>query len=412
MVVLLIIIVLCFISNSYAEKCPAKKPIVFIPGILASILEAEVDIADISQTPLQSDCDTHLNHQRLWIALKDLNPFNNDCTLGYLTPTWNSETKEQIDIEGVNIISPKFGSTYACDEIDPNFPLSIFAKCFHDLIKKFKKLGYVDGDNMVGASYDWRYYRYGEYKHKRNWFEDTKELIINTYNKYGKVVVISHSMGGLMFYKFLDYVGKEFSDKYIDNWIAMSTPFLGSGKAIAAAFPGNNLGLPVRASKLRPFARRTETVALLLPIGGTKIFGEEILMKIKSTGKTYNADQIEELIKTLDDKEFQENYLHTVQHGMKELYEKYNYKLPFPIKMHCMISSGYESIKGVEMENESYDSDSKLLYGDGDETVNLNSLEFCKNIGATTFKNLGKYTHTGILDDKASYEAVYPYVCN
>ncbi|GAB1220267.1 hypothetical protein ENUP19_0223G0020 [Entamoeba nuttalli] len=397
---------------SLAKECPAKKPIVFIPGILASMLEGDVNIADISKTPLPEKCDTHVEYERLWVALKNVRPLKNDCSLGYLTPMWNSTSKEQIDIEGVNIVSPRFGSTYACDEIDPNWPVSMFAKCFHDLIKKFKKLGYVDGDNMVGASYDWRYYRYGEYKHKRNWFADTKELIINTYNKYGKVVVISHSMGGLMFYKFLDYVGKEFADKYIDNWIAISTPFLGSGKAIAAAFPGNNLGLPISAEKLRPFARRTETVSLLLPIGGTKIFGEETLMKIKSTGKTYNADELEELIKTVDDKDFQENYLHGVQHGMKDLYEKYNYKLPFDIKMQCMISSGYESIKGVEMENESYDSDSKLLYSDGDETVNLNSLEFCKNIGATTFKNLGKYTHTGILDSKAVYEEAYSYVCN
>jgi len=235
---------------------------------------------------------------------------------------------------------------------------------------------------------------------------------MNTYNNHGKVVVITHSMGGLLFYKLLDKVGKDFADKYIDNWICISTPFLGSVKTIAGAFPGSSLGLPIAAKRLRPVVSRVETIPFLFPLGGTERFGSEPVLKVKSTGKTYNADQLADLIKTLDDKDFQENYLYVINHGIKEIMEKYDYKVPHGVTMNCLISSGKETIQTVEMESEDYDGDSEFIYGDGDETVNIQSLEFCKEMGAATFKNLGKYTHSGTLDDKASYEEIRKYVCN
>ncbi|KAL7711649.1 Uncharacterized protein QTN25_010682 [Entamoeba marina] len=80
--------------------------------------------------------------------------------------------------------------------------------------------------------------------------------------------------------------------------------------------------------------------------------------------------------------------------------------------MHCVVSSGIETIKTVTMETEDYEGDSGLLYGDGDGTVNIQSLEFCKTFGPDSFQNVGKYEHTSILDDDASYDVLYPFICN
>ncbi|KAL7719664.1 Phosphatidylcholine-sterol acyltransferase [Entamoeba marina] len=400
------------LSLAFADTCN-RRPMVLIPGIMASILEGEVNIPDNVQVPFDEDCDRSVKNKRLWIALKDINPFVNECTLGYLNAVWDDSSKMQKDIEGVTITSPQFGYTYACDSVDPNWPLSLFSKCFHDLIKKFKKLGYTDGGDMLGASFDWRYYRFDEYPHKSNWFEDTMNLIKTAYNTYDqKVVIISHSMGGLMTYKLLDYAGEEFVNTYIERWISMSTPFIGAVKTIAGAFPGNDLGLPISAEKLRPFMRSVEAGAFLFPIGGTNNFGSDPILTVKSTGKSYTADDLVELIETVDDEQFQSLYKYVISHGMEPLYKKYNYKVPFGLEMHCMISSGLETIQSVTMETEDYDGDSSLVYGEGDGTVNLQSLEFCQTFEPQTFQNLGKYTHTGILDDDASYDALYPYVCN
>ena len=394
-----------------AETCDAMKPVVFIHGIIAGMLEGEVNVAEGTEVAFPSDCKYTYKKTRMWVALKDINPFVNECIMGYLTPLFNTKTNQQFDPEGITITSPKFGSTYACDEIDPNFPVSLFAKVFHELIVKLEKVGYVDGENMLGASYDWRYYRFDEYSHKDNWYEKTKSLIKTAYNTYGKVVIISHSMGGLMTYRLLHYVGSSFASTYIDSWVAMSAPFLGAVKTVAAAFPGDNLGLPIADGKIRPMARQVETVALMFPIGGTAKYGKDTIMTITSTGKKYNADNLDELVDTLDVGYFQQNYHYVLKHGMKEIYEKYNWKVPHGVKMHCIITSGCDTISGITMKSTNYDEDPTYTYGDGDGTVNIQSLEFCQDMGAATFENLGKHDHTGILDSSVSWETVKQYIC-
>ena len=406
----LVFFALCM-TYVHADTCEAMKPIVFVHGIIAGILEGEVNVAEGTEVGYPSGCSDTYEKTRLWFALKDVNPFVNECIIGYLTPLWDSSKKQQYDPEGITITSPDFGSTYACDSVDPSFLISLFSKVFHELINKFEKVGYVDGKNMLGASYDWRYYRFDEYSHKDNWYANTKSLIETAYATYGKVVIISHSMGGLMTYRFLHYVGSTWATKYIDNWVAMSAPFLGSAKTIAAAFPGDNLGIPINDVKIRPMARQIETVALLFPIGGTAKYGSETLMTITSTGDKYNADQLTSLVETVDNTHFQGIYKYVLAHGMKEIYEKYSWKVPHGVTMHCIYTSGVETISGVTMASYDYDADPTYTYGDGDGTVNIQSLEFCKDMGAATVENLGKYDHTGILDSSVSYEAVKQYVC-
>ncbi|ELP94166.1 1-O-acylceramide synthase precursor, putative [Entamoeba invadens IP1] len=317
-------------------------------------------------------------------------------------------------MEGVTITVPDFGSTYALDSIDPNWPISLATKAFHDLIKKFEKdLGYTDGVDMLGAPYDWRYFRFDEYSHKENWYENTKNLIKKAYETNGnkQVVLISHSMGGLMTYKLLDYMGEEFTKKYVKRWVAMSGPFLGAAKTIAAAFPGNNLDLPISAAKLRPVCRRAETISFLFPTGGNANWGETPLMTIKSTGKVYTVDDMLELLGTLDD-DFKKQHSYVYENGINGLYKKYNNKMPFGIETQCLISSQYETILGVTMDTPDYDTGkATLTYGDGDGTVNIQSLEYCAKLGGIV-QNVGKYDHTGMLDDKASYSYLKNFICN
>lgn len=317
------------------------------------------------------------------------------------------------DMTGVDVQIPKFGSTYAVDTIDPTWPICYATKAFADLIKEFKKLGYVDGENMLGVGYDWRYFSFDTNKYKDNWFENVKNLIMKTKEKYNqKVVLISHSMGGLMIYKFLHYVGQDFVNKYIQRWVMMSAPFLGAAKTLAAAFPGDNLNLPISGSKVRKLIRTMETGAFLFPTGGNSRWGDSTILKVESTGKTYTVDDMLDLINTVDDNDFKEISTHVYTHGINELYKKYNYKLPVSIESHCLISSGIETIQGITMKTEDYDGKFDLIYGDGDGTVPIQSLQFCSKMGVNDVKNLGKYDHTGILDDKASYDALVPYICN
>ena len=384
-----------------------------VPGILSSILEGSVNIPADAEVPLDDKCQRQKDYSRMWFALKDINPFVNECSLGYLNCMYDRANKMSHDMTGVSVQVPKFGSTYAVDTVDPSWPICYATKAFADLIKKFKKLGYTDGEDMLGVGYDWRYFSFDKNKYKDNWFENVKNLIMKTKDKYNqKVVMITHSMGGLMTYKFLDYVGQEFVDKYIERWVMMSAPFLGASKVIAASFPGDNLGLPISGQKVRKFVRTIETGAFLFPTGGNSRWGSNNILEVKSTGKGYTVDDMLELIKTVDDADFQSIATDVYTHGINELYKKYNYKIPAKLETHCLITSGVDTIQGVQMETEDYDGKFKLIYGDGDGTVPIQSLEFCSQMGVNDVKNLGKYDHTGILDDKVSYEALVPYICN
>ncbi|KAL7715638.1 1-O-acylceramide synthase [Entamoeba marina] len=403
----------CFVlfTSTFADTCE-RKPLVLIPGVLSSILEGEGNIPEDIEVPLKDSCKREFRNKRLWVALRSINPLVNECAIGYLNAIWDETTKIQHDIPGMKITVPKFGSTYALDSIDPNWPLSTMTKAFKDLIKKFEKLGYKDEFDMVGAPYDWRYFRFDEYTTLENWYENTKNLIQQTVENTGrKVVIISHSMGGLITYKLLDYLGPNFTDTYIERWIAISAPFLGSVETMAAGFAGDNLGFPLKDEIFQTLAQSVETFPFLFPTGGNERFGDEPIFVIDDSNKQYTVDDMHELIDTSDVSQFVDRAHYVYDHGINELYTKHNFKIPYNVEMNCLISSGIETMKTVVMETSDYNGDFSLLYGDGDGTVNIQSLEFCKELGATTFENLGKYDHRDTLDDDASYDAISAFIC-
>ncbi|ELP87489.1 1-O-acylceramide synthase precursor, putative [Entamoeba invadens IP1] len=394
----------------YSETC-TRSPIVLIPGILSSILEGEVHIPSDAVVNLDDGCKREVKQKRLWVAIKDINPFVNDCYLGYLRPTYVASSNIQTEMTGVTVTVPKYGSTYALDSVDPNWPISLMTKAFHDLIKKFEKLGYKDGADMLGAPYDWRYFRFDEYSHKENWYENTKNLIKKAYDTYNsKVVIISHSMGGLMSYKLLDYVGKDFATKYIKRWAAMSTPWIGSVKATAAAFPGHNMDLPISATLFRSICRTMETCSLLFPNGGNTAFGSTPILTVKDTGKQYTVDNTKELLNTIGG-DFAKQHTYIFENGIPSLYKKYNNNFPHGVETHCLYSAGYDTIETVIMATSDYDGKSSFSYADGDGTVNIQSLRYCEQLHAFNATNVGKADHTGMLDDKVSYKYLQPLIC-
>ena len=69
-------------------------------------------------------------------------------------------------------------------------------------------------------------------------------------------------MGGLTTYQLLDYFGKDFCDKYIQRWVAMSTPWIGTNVMNHVMFNGFSLGYPVSKKLVKEVTRTHETVVL------------------------------------------------------------------------------------------------------------------------------------------------------
>ena len=80
---MIIIIALLCLCKAYGQTKPLK-PVVLIPGVLATLLEGEVNIPDDAKIPLPSYCSRKQKYGRMWINLDNLNPYRSECSVGYL----------------------------------------------------------------------------------------------------------------------------------------------------------------------------------------------------------------------------------------------------------------------------------------------------------------------------------------
>jgi Lecithin:cholesterol acyltransferase. len=327
----------------------------------------------------------------------------------YLKSVWNTETEYNENIPGIQTRVPKFGSTYAIDQIDPVVLIKQFTDGMHELIKPLeKKLGYTDGYDLKGAGYDWRYFHNDEY------FKNLTTLIEDNYNTFNeKTVIVSHSMGGLMMFRFFDMKGKEWCDKYIDSWVALSTPWTGAEKLLYVIVAGYNMGFPVNKELVREICRTFESMVLLAP--NEKYWTETApLITIKSTGEKYYAKDIRDILNTIEDFSKDDRGDILLDKAWTPLLDKYSSgdttSVPGNVDLYCGITNQKDTFLTLNFEEDDWDSDVDLDYGDGDGTVNIGSLEFCKRM-TSNFSNLGKGSHTDILGMDSTLDLVKSRAC-
>lgn len=70
---------------------------------------------------------------------------------------FNPDTKEFTVQEGVQIAVRDFGNTTSIEYLDPSLKVLEPASYFHDIVENFAKQGYVRGETIRAAPYDWRF---------------------------------------------------------------------------------------------------------------------------------------------------------------------------------------------------------------------------------------------------------------
>ncbi|ELP93788.1 1-O-acylceramide synthase precursor, putative [Entamoeba invadens IP1] len=396
-------IVLCLLALSVFSYL---KPVVLVPGIMSSVLEGSGDVPSSIPTLYPSYCSKKFSLKTLWLSVESFIPFINECGLGYLISSWDSLTQHQVETGNIKINAQNYGSVNSIRSIVGTWPLNHVSKAFEEVVKNLENDGYEDNVTMYAAPFDWRYFRFDEYSHVSNWYLDTQKLIERAFEKTKqKVVIVTHSMGGLLLYKFLDFVGKKFCNKYISHWTGIATPFLGSVKALSATFQGDNMGIPVKPVLLRKISRSIETIPLLFPSGGVERWGDKEVMRIGNM--TINADNVADLFSTLDTN-FYEKGKYMYRHGVNELFKKYNYTIPFNVSFSCVYSSGVSTPQTINFETSDYDGNFNIETGDGDGTINLQSLEFCRTLTAD-WKEFHDVNHLDILLLDGLYEYIKPH---
>lgn len=109
---------------------------------------------------------------------------------------------------------------------------------FHHMTKELHKVGYHDHHNLFGIPYDFRLVLDPVYRNKL--FHQFQHYIEAAVQKNGEpCVVVTHSLGGLMFKWFLtSVVSQKWIDEHIHVFVCINCPFGGAPFALKALLAG------------------------------------------------------------------------------------------------------------------------------------------------------------------------------
>ncbi|CRG93870.1 phosphatidylcholine-sterol acyltransferase, putative, partial [Plasmodium gallinaceum] len=424
-----------YINDKYDSEI-SNPTTYLIPGVGGSTLIAQYKNAQINSCGKNT-----LNSKpfRIWLSLGRLFSIisNIYCTFDTLRLSYDEETNLYYNQKGVIIRTEKYGSLKGVDYLDYFSNTGIrLTRYFNFLSSRFISNGYVDGDSIVGAPYDWRYPLY-----QQN-FEVLKAHIEYSYEmRKTKINLIGHSLGGLYINYFLTRkVDKEWKEKYLNCVIYMNSPFKGSFKTIRALLHGNRDMISFSLSKLAklsisegmmkaignsigslfdliPYREYYEydQIVVLMNLDSTPVDQEKIQFLIKSCG-LYN----QECYTKREDVKLQvftlSNWHTLLNDELRIRYEKYSpyvdkkFSMDHGIPIYCVYSTDKKKttehvlfFQSPDLNKEPY-----LYFGEGDGTVPLESLKACNNFfNAKEAKHLQNVNHSGILHNSDAAKYIY-----
>ncbi|ELP91283.1 1-O-acylceramide synthase precursor, putative [Entamoeba invadens IP1] len=396
-----LLFLLTLISIACATKCAHKRPVLMIHGILSSQLMLEADVPESYTLP--GNCPHQLKGQ-IWVNKKDIYPFNDtQCFVAYMNTEWDGKKME--NVPGVKITYPNYPSTEGISSLgveDQSVAYRVL-RLFYKMIQGLSTDGWVDNQDMFAPGYDWRYAN----RQRDDWIAKTKELVKSAVEKTKlKAVLVTHSYGGPMAMEFFDAVGKEFCDKYIDKIITVASPFIGATKALQTFLSGETFGLPMDPSTLRKLARSWEGSIQLMP--NAKYWENAVIAEV--AGKKYTAQQVEEVLELVPE----------VKEYIKPMYEECMDRYPMDhvpnnVPIHCLYSHGIDTVYSLKYDDLTKDfQDGNFTYGDGDGTVDIQSLLWCAqpSFNATVVKDMGKVGHADLIKDKSTITYVRQQSCS
>lgn len=275
------------------------------------------------------------------------------------------------------------------------------------LVESLEEIGYVDGETLFGAPYDFRYGLAAEghpSKIGTKFLQDLKELIekASSVNGGKPVVILSHSLGGLFVLQLLNRNPPSWRKKFIKHFVALSAPWGGAIEIMLTFASGNTLGVPlVDPLLVREEQRSSESNLWLLP--NPIIFGAKQL--VITPNASYSANEIAQFLENIGFS----GGIHPYKSRILPLIEK---TIDPEIPITCIIGSGVRTAETLLYRRNGYDEQPEIVYGDGDGTVNMASLLALESLW-TENKNqyvkvirIGGVSHTSILKQDIALDEI------
>lgn len=346
------------------STCDKEKqfPVFLVPGLLSSVIEGQLTGIPTNVTLPHKSCKRSKEWGIFWAKASQFTPKKFDCLCSYLSMEFNPYTGESRNKEGVELRIPKFGSLYSVDRVVPKGIGKSVSDVYHKIIKYLKKVGFVEGETLFGAPYDWRRFPHSE------WMNATATLIESAVNSTGKrAIIVSHSMGGPYTYELLMSKSPAWRAKFIEHWIPISPVLSGTPLAIYAMLARSVPLLPKYLSDIATIATNAEEQYYLLP---KNQYGNGNETFIKTNKKHYTQNDFPELLERIG-----------VKHGptlvkkAQSFVDKTGLRHP-GVRVSFLVSKGLPTVKGG-----SYLFDSDLgkttpvpIFGDGDGVVTTTGL--------------------------------------
>lgn len=388
-----------FLANNKVDAA-SLNPVVLLPGLGGSVLEA---ILDKSGSPFP--CYDHYDKWfRIWFAIEEV--LVQPCWFDNLDIEFNATTGNYTNTPGVQLRPKDFGGVDGVNYLTQKILGFQFGGYYDQVIATLEKVGYVAGQNLHGAPYDWRYP--ATFAEKIGWMAQLQQLIETTYSNNGNlpVHIVTHSMGGPTGLYFLQSMTQAWRDQYVASFFPIAGPWSGAPNALRAVISGDNFGLSVfsweivKSTYFMGIARKSGGVMSLVPnpdLNSTKaIF-------VYTPTKNYTLEDFPQLFQDINSPISQ-----TVWENTNLIVES----LTAPnVPVYCSYGTGtptevaYTYPKGFTGDDKDWNDQVVIDESDlGDGTVPLYSLQECqiwnsKQTEPVEIKEFDLRDHGGILED-------------
>lgn len=208
---------------------------------------------------------------------------------------------------------------------------------------------------------------------KQGYYADLKKLIETTYanGKKKRVVLIVHSMGAPVSLYFLNkYVSQAWKDTYLKAYVTISGVWRGAVNAVKAFVSGQNEDIVIDLPIWGRAAQRTyPSTAFLMPTPSDTWTKENVL--IITPKRNYTAWDYQALFNDINYPRGYDMFL--------EVENLTSHLIPPNVTTYCFYGHQFPTPKQyVYTKGEFPDTEPIQIIGDGDGTVNLNSLVLCK----------------------------------
>ncbi|KAK3126958.1 hypothetical protein QOZ80_7AG0566010 [Eleusine coracana subsp. coracana] len=270
------------------------------------------------------------------------------------------------NLPGVETRVPKFGSARGFHDKNPLTP----KECLDNLRDALEGLGYQDGDTLFGAPYDWRHAPPLPGQTSRaftHYFKKLKALVEAASNKQGKkVILFGHSYGGMAVLEFVRNTPMAWRKKYIKH-LFLAAPTLSSGFVQLLhgliSRSAKMMYVPDAASAVRKLWISFETAIAVLP--SPKVFGHEPI--VITQHKNYSAYDMEDLLSSI-------GLGDSIEPFTRKMIPRMNYFEAPMVPLTCINGVGNRTPRQLVFQHDNFEESPKLVYGDGDEVVNLISM--------------------------------------